>query len=95
MGLSEPYLEAVNLSFIFTLDNGEIEDRVKVFTSPLFEGLLINNTKLRDILTRDKMHGNKMTNLQAKRHVRHGIIKRLSLFVKVKFKITPIERQSL
>ena len=52
MGLSDPDLEAVNLSFIFTWDDGEIEDRVKVSTSPLFEGLLINNTELRDILTR-------------------------------------------
>ena len=44
---------------------------------------------------RDKMHGNKMTNLQAKRYVQHKIIKRLSPFVKVKFKITPIKRQTL
>ena len=52
--LGDPYLEAVNLSLIFTWDDGETEDRVKVSTSPLFEGLLINNTKLRDILTRIK-----------------------------------------
>ena len=53
-GLKDPYLEIVNLSFIFTWDYGKIEDRTKVSTSPLFEGLLINNTKLRDILTRIK-----------------------------------------
>ena len=52
MGLSDPYLEATNLSFIFTWDDGETEDRTKVFTSPLFEGLLINNTELQDILLR-------------------------------------------
>ena len=45
-------MEAVNLSFIFTWDDGEIEDRAKVSTSPFFEGLLINNTELWDILTR-------------------------------------------
>ena len=32
----------------------KIEDRTKVSTSPLFEGLLINNTELRDNLTRTK-----------------------------------------
>ena len=34
----DPYLEAVNLNFIFTSGNGETEDRSKVSTSPLFEG---------------------------------------------------------
>ena len=29
---------AVNLNFIFTWGDGEIEDRAKVSTSPLFEG---------------------------------------------------------
>ena len=52
MGLSDPYLEAINLNFIFTWNDREIEDHVKVFTLPLFEGLLINNIELRDILTR-------------------------------------------
>ena len=46
MDLRDPYLEAVNLSFIFTWGDGKIEDRVKVFTSPLFEGLLVNNNDL-------------------------------------------------
>ena len=45
----DPYLEAVNLSFIFTWDNGKNEDRANVFTSSLFKGLLINNTELQDI----------------------------------------------
>ena len=49
-----PYLEAVNLSFIFTWDDGQTEDRAKVSTSPFFEGLLINNTELRDILARTR-----------------------------------------
>ena len=53
-----PILEAVNLSFTFTWDDGEIENRAKVSTSPLFEGLLINNTELRDILNKSNMHGN-------------------------------------
>ena len=47
-------MEAVNLSFIFTWDDGEIEDRVKVSTSYFFEGLLINNTELRVISIRIK-----------------------------------------
>ena len=51
MAWGDPYLEVVNLSFIFTWDDGETKDRAQVSTSPLFEGLLINNTKLRDILT--------------------------------------------
>ena len=54
----DPYREAVNLSSIFTWDDGKTEDRAKVFTSPFFEGSSINNTELRDILTRNKMHGN-------------------------------------
>ena len=54
MSLRWPYLEAVNLNFTFTWDDGEIEDRTKVSTSSLFEELLVNNTKLRDILTRTK-----------------------------------------
>ena len=33
-------LEAVNLSFIFTWDDGETEDRVKIFTSPLFRKIV-------------------------------------------------------
>ena len=43
---------------MFTWDDGETEDRAKVSTPPLFEGSSINNTELRDILTRNKMHGN-------------------------------------
>ena len=54
----DPYLEVVNLNFIFTWDDGETEDRAKVSTSPLFEGLLINNTEFQDISTRNKMHDN-------------------------------------
>ena len=54
----DSYLETVNLSFIFTWGDGKIEDRVQVSTSPLFEGSLSNNTELRDILSKNKMHGN-------------------------------------
>ena len=49
----------------------------------------------------DKMHNNTnmtwniMTNLRVKRYVWHKIIKRLFPLVKVNFKATPIERQSL
>ena len=50
----DSYLEVVNLSFTFTWDDRETEDRAKVSTSPLFEGLLVNNIELRDILTRIK-----------------------------------------
>ena len=32
----DPYLETVNLSFIFTWDDGETEDHAKVSASPLF-----------------------------------------------------------
>ena len=49
-----PYLEAINLSFIFIWGDGEIEDRVKVSTSPLFEGSSIDNNELRDNSTRTK-----------------------------------------
>ena len=38
--LGDPYLEAVNLSFIFTWDDGEIEDRTKVSTLPLFQKIV-------------------------------------------------------
>ena len=58
MSLMWPYLEAVNLSFIFTWGDGETEDRASVSTSPLFKELLINNTEPRDISTNNKMHGN-------------------------------------
>ena len=54
MSLRWPYLEAVNLSSIFTWDDGEIEDRVKVSTSPFFERSSINNNELRDNSTRTK-----------------------------------------
>ena len=54
MNLRWSLSRAVNLSFIFTWDDGEIEVRAKVFTSPLFEGSPINNDELRDILTRTK-----------------------------------------
>ena len=54
MCLRWPYLEAVNLNFIFIWDGRETEDRAKVFTSPLSEGLLINNNELRDILVRTR-----------------------------------------
>ena len=36
------------------MDDGKTEDRAKVSTSPLFEGLLINSTELWDILTKIK-----------------------------------------
>ena len=42
----DPYLEAINLSFIFTWGDGETKDRVKVSMPPLFEGSSINNNKL-------------------------------------------------
>ena len=58
MGLNDPYLGAVNLNFIFTWSDREIEDCAKVFTLPLFEGWSINNTKLRDILNKNNMHDN-------------------------------------
>ena len=45
----DPYLETVNLSFIFTWDDGETEDHAKFSTSSFFEWLLINNTELRGI----------------------------------------------
>ena len=61
MGLSDPYLEAVNLSFIFTWDDKETKDHAKVSTSPLFKRLSINNIELRDILTRNKMYDNTNT----------------------------------
>ena len=86
MGLRWPYLETVNLSFIFTWGDGKIEDRVKVSTSPLFEGWSINDAKLRDTLNKNNMHGNtsmtwnRMTKLRVKRSVWHGIINRLFLF---------------
>ena len=35
-----PYLEAVNLSFIFTWDDGKTEDRAKVSTSPFFRRIV-------------------------------------------------------
>ena len=54
MGLRYPYLEVVNLSFIFTWDGGETEDRTKVFTSPLFERSSNNNDDLQDNLTKTK-----------------------------------------
>ena len=41
------------------------------------------------------MTRNKMTKLQIRKYVWHEIIKRLFLFIKVNFKVTPIERQSL
>ena len=41
-----------------TWDGGETEDRAAVSTSPLFEGLSINNTDLRDILSENNMHDN-------------------------------------
>ena len=34
--LSNPYLEAVTLKFIFVWNTGEIEDRAKIFTEFLF-----------------------------------------------------------
>ena len=51
------WIEAVNLSFIFTRDDGEIEDRAKVSTSPLFEGLLIYNFESPKSY-KNKMHDN-------------------------------------
>ena len=47
------------------------------------------------------MHGNaimtrnKMTDLRIEKYVWHEIMRKLSPFVKVNFKATPIERQSL
>ena len=81
------------MSFTFTWDDGETEDRAKVSTSPLFEGSSINNTELWDILMRTKMHAN--TDITKIRCVCPGIISKLSPLPKVKFKVTPIERQSL
>ena len=73
-----PYLEAVNLSFIFTWGDGETEDRAKVFTSPLFEGSSINSNELQDNSIKNKMHDNKMTELRVKRYMWHVIISILS-----------------
>ena len=56
MDLRWPYLEAVKLSVIFHLGGGETEDRAKVSTSPPFEGLSINKSEPRDILSKNKMH---------------------------------------
>ena len=53
----DPYLEAVNLSFIFTWYDGETEDRAKVFTSTLFERLWINNFESPKS-DKNKMHDN-------------------------------------
>ena len=54
MGLRWPYLEAINLSFIFIWGDRETEDRFKVSTSPLFEGSSINNNELWDNSTKTK-----------------------------------------
>ena len=54
MGLRWPLSRGSQFKLHFHLGRREIEDCVKVSTSPLFEELLINNTKLRDILTRIK-----------------------------------------
>ena len=54
MGLRWPLSRGSQFKFHFTRGDGETEDRAKVSTSPLFEGLLINNTKLQDILARTR-----------------------------------------
>ena len=45
----QSFFRISKLSFIFTWNDEKTEDRAKVFTSSLFEGLLINNTVLQDI----------------------------------------------
>ena len=52
MGLRWSYLETVDLSFIFTWNDGEIEDRPKFSRHLFFKKLLINNIELRDISTK-------------------------------------------
>ena len=100
MGLRWPLSRDSQFKFYFYLGDEKIEDCAKVSTSPLFEGSLINNNELRDKFNKNKMHGNtnmtwnKMTNLRAKGYVWHKIISTFTL-MKVKFKATPIERQSL
>ena len=54
MGLRWPLSRGSQFKLHFTWDDGKTEDRVKVSTSPLFEGSLIKNTALRDILMRTK-----------------------------------------
>ena len=97
----DPYLEAVNLEFIFTWGDEETEDRAKVSTSPLFEGSSINNSEIWDNLSRTKCMAMltwlkiKTAKIRVKRCVWHEIIKGLSPFEKENFKVTLIERQSL
>ena len=54
MGLRWPLSRGSQFKLYFYLGGGETEDHVKVSTSPLFKGLLVNNSKLWDILTRTK-----------------------------------------
>ena len=94
-------MEAVNLSFIFTWDDGKIEDRAKVSTSSLFEGLLINNIELRDILNKNNMHdntnmtGNKNDKITSQEIRVARDYEYTFTLTKIKFKVTTIERQSL
>ena len=101
MGLRWPLSRGSQFKLYFHLDDEKTEDHAKGSISPLFEGSSINNTELRDILTRAKcmviqnITWNKMTHLRVERYIQHEIISRLFPFIKIKFKVTPIERQSL
>ena len=54
MGLSWPLSRGSQFKLHFNWDGRKTEDFSKVSTPPLFERLLINNTKLRDILARTR-----------------------------------------
>ena len=58
MGLRWPLSSGSQFKLYFYWDDGETEDRAKVFTSPLFEGLLIKNTKIMGHFNENKVHGN-------------------------------------
>ena len=85
------------LRLSFTWDDGEIEDRVKVSTSPFFEGLLINNIKLQDILMRAKCMAIQIW-LEIKWQIyesRDTYGTRFLVYFRLyesKFKVTPIQR---
>ena len=100
MGLRWPYLEAVNLSIIFTRDDEKTEDRAKVSMSPPFEGLLINSTELQDILTKIKCMAMlkwlkiRRQNYELKDMYGTRLLENFSPLQNVDVKVTPIERQS-
>ena len=54
MGLRWPLLRGSQFKLHFYLGWQETEDHAKAYMSPLFERLLINNTELRDILSRTR-----------------------------------------